>query len=103
MHTHPYLLEIRNNFGHKHLYPFSSAVSGAEATAVAREMRQGALSALFSLQPRAYWPEWKNTASPASNQIPYSPLKTEGAVMPFWYLKQDHKSIGLKLSYSIIF
>ena len=41
MHTHPYLLEIRNNFGHNDLYPFSSAVSGTDATAVAREMRQG--------------------------------------------------------------
>ena len=39
MYTHPYLCEIRNNFGHNDLYSFSRAVSGTDATAVAREMR----------------------------------------------------------------
>lgn len=47
----------------------------------------------------------QNGETPARppSQIPYSPLRIEGAVIPFWYLKQDHPNVSLKLSYSLIF
>ena len=90
MHTHPYLLEIRNNFGHNDLYPFSSAVSGTDATAVAREMRQEATQC--SLQPAAQGTLTK-TEKTTPAQPPSNPVQSteERAVMPHGYLKQDHK------------
>ena len=96
MHTHPYLLEIRNNFGHNDLYPFSSAVSGTDATAVARDMRQEATQC--SLQPAAQGTLTKTEKhhQPSPQQILCSPLKRERAGMPCGYLKQDHKSASLK-------
>ena len=95
MHTHPYLLEIRNNFGHNDLYPFSSAVSGPDATAVAREMRQEATQC--SLQPAAQGTLTK-TEKTTPAQPPSNPVQSteERAVMPHGYLKQDHKSANLK-------
>lgn len=92
--THPYRRENRSNFGHMIFILF-------------QELFQ-ALMPLETVPPQlpGRWGQWggeammlslacspghsdQNGETPARppSQIPYSPLRIEGAVIPFWYLK----------------
>lgn len=69
------------------------------AAAVAREMRRKggeALSAFFSLQPRAQWPEWRSKTSLASQSNPLRSLEDRSSCDPILLFKIGPPKYQLK-------